>query len=370
MSRNLLEAIAVLTGTIIGAGVLGIPYVVAKAGFLTGAVAIIVLGLALIMLHLYLGEVSLRTKGIHQITGYAKLYLGKWGERLTVVAMLVGIYGALIAYIIGEGVALNAIFGINATVASLLFFAVMAAFVFIGLKVIKGSELWLNLVMILVIGLIIVLSLGKIKATNLADFSFMKLLIPYGVILFAFLGTAAIPELNEILKKERKKLKKAIIIGSLIPLILYFLFALVVVGVGGVKEIATVGLGEMIGQHMVVLGNLFAVVAMATSFLALALALKWVFQYDYRINKHIAWGLTCFIPLAIGLSKVTGFIQVIGIAGAVAGGIEGTLIVLMHRKAKKLGKRKPEYSIKSNMLLTVLLIAMFVGGIVYTFVTL
>ena len=36
MEKRFLEAVAVLIGIVIGAGVLGIPYVVAKAGFLTG----------------------------------------------------------------------------------------------------------------------------------------------------------------------------------------------------------------------------------------------------------------------------------------------------------------------------------------------
>jgi len=367
MTKHFWEAVATLTGTIIGAGVLGIPYVVHKSGFLTGALAIIIIGIALIFLHLYLGEISLRTKGIHQLTGYAELYLGKWGKGLMVVSMLVGIYGALIAYLIGEGAALNAVFGIDTTLASVLFFIVMSILVFIGLKVIKKSELWLNIVMITLILLIIALSLNKVDLTSLNSFSFTKLLVPYGVILFAFLGTAAIPELKEILNKERKKLKNAIILGSMIPLVLYLAFTLVVVGVGGVKEIATVGLGEMVGSYMVILGNIFAVLTMATSFLALALALKWVYQYDYKINKHLAWGLTCFIPLGLALAKIGSFVQVLGIAGSVAGGIAGILIVLMHHKSKRLGQRKPEYSLKTSWMLYSLLTVLFLGGIVYTF---
>ena len=36
MKKEFFEAIALLMGTVIGAGVLGIPYIVYKAGFLTG----------------------------------------------------------------------------------------------------------------------------------------------------------------------------------------------------------------------------------------------------------------------------------------------------------------------------------------------
>ena len=47
-----LEAIGTLIGTIIGAGVLGIPYVIAKAGFLTGLVDLFIIGFAVLILYL------------------------------------------------------------------------------------------------------------------------------------------------------------------------------------------------------------------------------------------------------------------------------------------------------------------------------
>ena len=39
--------------------------------------------------------------------------------------------------------------------------------------------------------------------------------------------------------------------------------------------------------------------------------------------------------------------SMVGVTGAIAGGIDGILIVLAYRKAKKLGDRKPEYVFKS-----------------------
>ena len=67
-----------LIGGIVGAGVLGIPYTIAKAGFLYGFILIVVLGLVFLTINLFLGEVILRTKGNHQLTGYATKYLGSW----------------------------------------------------------------------------------------------------------------------------------------------------------------------------------------------------------------------------------------------------------------------------------------------------
>src|SRR3989338_2637874 len=100
MPKHLLDAVSTLIGFTIGAGILGIPFVVAKAGFLTGLLNILVLGILILILNLYLGEVTLRTKGIHQLTGYARIYLGKIVNFLMTSSFIIFSYGALAAYII------------------------------------------------------------------------------------------------------------------------------------------------------------------------------------------------------------------------------------------------------------------------------
>ena len=362
------EAIAVLIGTIIGAGVLGIPYVIAQSGFLLGTLMIIFLGFAVLMTNLFIGEIVLRTKGTHQLTGYAEKYLGKNGKKLMTITMILGSYGALIAYIIGEGEALAAIFTGPPLLFSLAFFAIMSFILFIGLKMIKRIELLLSLIILLIIIVISLVSLKQINLANLATFNLSKVFLPYGVILFAFLGAAAVPEMRVVLEKKKHLMKKSIILGSIIPLIAYFIFSAITIGVTGINttEIATIGLGEILGQNMILFGNLFAIFAMATSFLTLGLALKWMFHYDYKLNKTIAWALTCIIPLTLFLIGIKSFINTIGFTGAIAGGLEGVLIILMFTKARKKGDREPEYHLNRNLFIAILLGLIYIGGIVYT----
>ncbi len=201
---------------------------------------------------------------------------------------------------------------------------------------------------------------------NLSEFSLSKIFIPYGVILFAFVGAAAVPEMKEVLRRNKKELKKSIIIGSLIPLIMYALFAFAVVGVfgGNVTEVATVGLGLEFGKVIVIFANLFAVFAMTTSFLGLGLALREVYDYDYKLNERLSWVLACFVPLIVFLLGFKSFIKVIGLTGIFAGGLEGILIVLMLWNAKKRSERNPEYSLGFVKLIGIILIIIFVLGII------
>ncbi len=371
ISRNSFGAIATLVGCVIGAGILGIPYVVARAGFITGLIDIILIGIVMIIMHLYLGEVVLRTKGNHQLVGYAEKYLGKTGKNLMWFAMVFVIYGALVAYTIKEGDFLNALFntyfGGSPFTYSLIFFGLMAFLVYFELNVLEKSEMLMVSILLGVIFLLCIFALPHVNINNLSSFDPSSFFLPYGVILFAFLGVVSIPEMKEELKENRAYLKKAIIIGSLIPLIIYVIFAAVVVGVTGINTTdgAILGLGNAIGYNMLVFGTLFGIIAMMSSFLILAFSLKEMFKHDYKIDKFSSWFLTCSVPLVIFLLGVKSFVRTIGVAGSVSGGLMGILIVLMYIKAKKLGSRNPEYSIKKNSIISWILILLFIFGIAY-----
>lgn len=382
---ELSEAVAILVGTIIGAGVLAIPYAIMRAGFLTGALLMVILSIASILVYLYMGEIVLRTKEKYQLSGYAHKYLGSKGRKLMVFSILFGNYGALIAYLIGIGKSFSAIFGMQNVifnlfgislsfdvVFSLLFFIFGSTIVYLGIRGVGKSELYMGCVVIFIILLISIITLFHFNLNNVLLFDFSKIFLPYGVILFALAGAIAVPEMREEMR-NKKQLKKAILIGSLIPILLYFLFSLVVVGACGksTSEIAVVCLSEKFGGVMLWFGNIFAIFAMATSFLTLGLGLKEMYNYDYRIRERISWLLACFIPLIIFFLimlfvKQERFFKTIGISGGIAMTLEGILIVLMFSKAKKLGDRKPEYFIRENKLISFALILIFVLGMIYT----
>jgi len=371
ISRSSFGAIATLVGCIIGAGILGIPYVVAKAGFITGLIDIVLIGIVIIIMHLYLGEIVLRTKGNHQLVGYAEKYLGKTGKNIMWFAMVFVTYGALLAYTIKEGDFFNALFntyfGGSPFTYSLIFLGLMAFLVYFELNVLEKSEILMVLILLGVIFLICLFALPYINVNNLISFNPSSFFLPYGVILFAFLGTVAVPEMKEELKENKAYLKKAIIIGCTIPLIVYALFAFTVVGVTGINttDDAILGLGYTISYEMLVFGTLFGIMTMMSSFLILAFALKKMFGYDYNIDKFSSWFLTCSVPLVIFMLGVKSFIRTVGIAGSVSGGLMGILVVLMYIKAKKLGNRRPEYSIKKSNIMSWILILLFVFGIIY-----
>ncbi|GAI23585.1 unnamed protein product, partial [marine sediment metagenome] len=100
----------------------------------------------------------------------------------------------------------------------------------------------------------------------------------------------------------------------------------------------------------------------ATSFLIIGNYLKNTFFYDYKIPRWGAAFIAFGIPLILFLIGFRQFIGVIGFVGIIYGVIEGILIILIFKKAKTLGDRQPEYSLKVPSALLYFLMIIFILG--------
>jgi tyrosine-specific transport protein len=373
-SKNFFYALSALIGMIIGVGIFGIPYVLAQAGFLIGFFYLIFLCLVVLVVHLSYGEIILRTHQDSRLVGYGEKYLGRLGKVSAMGIVIFQFYGAMLAYIIAGGHFLNIIFGRffggGDFSWALVFFAFGALAILLGLRAVSASEFIMTILLLALAVFFIFKGAPFVSLENLKGFSLMKFFLPYGVIFFSLTGGAAIPELRHILRGEEREIKKAIILGTLIPAVIYLLFALVVVGTTGkgTTEDAISGLVPYLGQNIIFVGAIFGFLAVITSYLMLGLNLRKMFQLDYKLNKLLAWVLVCFVPLIIFLAGFNDFILVIGLIGAVAGGFEGIMTTLIYLKAKKMGDRQPEYSLKLNKVFIFGLIFLFALGVIYQFV--
>ena len=366
MKLKYLEAVSTLVGTIIGAGILGLPYAIEKVGAIPGVVLLIVLGLATLLINLMFAEVILRTKSRHQLAGYALKYLGHEAYWIKLFAVLFGGVGALTIYIIGEGEVLSSLLGHDKFYLSLIFFAFVSLILLGGLKTVKIADLLLVFIFLSIIGTIAVLSGTKIDIANYARFDWPNIFAPYGAILFAMSGPGAIVTLREVLRGEEKKIKSAVIAGTLIPLAIYIVFVLVVIGVTGenTTEVATIGLGNNLSPFIFVFGNLFALFAMTAGFLNNGLILIELLRYDMRLTKYPAWLIVCGLPLLLFLVGSRSFFGTIGIVGSITFGITATALILLFWKARNKGERTPEFSLPKFRIFGYVLIAVFIFGFI------
>ncbi len=365
--RNFLPVAFTLSGTTIGAGILGLPYAFAKSGFFVGLCWLVALGALMLYLNLCLGEVSLRTEGRHHLLGYAEKYLGKNGKRVMFLAIFFEIYSALLAYLIGEGQSLSRLFfGTQnySLIFGIGFWFVLSLFVYGGIRRLKKVEYWGVSFLLVTLVLIFVLLVPNVQASNLISLNWTNIFLPFGIVLFSLLGFTSIPNLREEVSKNKKILKKSIILGTLIPIVAYALFAFVFVGVlgGSIDQVATNSFSGLIGKLLTLLGAL----TMTTAFFVLSFALRDIVDSDLKERKF-AFLIVSMVPLVlyllVSIFNIAGFASVLGIGGAVSGGALGILILLMNIKSKKKSDRKPEYKVPIHWLWIILLSLIFVGGI-------
>lgn len=215
-------------------------------------------------------------------------------------------------------------------------------------------------------------SFPKIKLDNFVLANTQNIFLPYGIILFSLVGWNAVPEIEKILVKK-EKLKKVIFLGIIISIAIYFSFGLTVSGVAGPKTTpdAFQGLIPVLGDKIILLGAIFGLFCVSTSFLILANYLKNTLRFDYQIPRLIASSIACFIPFLLFLIGIREFVFLVVLIGALMGLVEGTIICLVYKKAREKGERKPEYTlnISNNLLYSVIVILVLgtVSQIIYYF---
>lgn len=345
-------ATATLIGTIIGAGFLGIPAAFSSIGFLPGLIMLTLVAILTISINLYVGELVSEVEEVHQMTGFARMFLGKTGEILMFISVLAGITGAIIAYTVATGSILENITGINSGITIVLLTIIMSYFIWRGVEQVSKLELILVSIMVVFLIALSIYTMPSIQQENIAKTDWKNIATPYGVLLFSLLGYSAVPEAEKIVKENKKKLKQSIIFSITVSAILYTIFAFSFVGVFGnnVKDVATESLSGIIG----LVGNLLAVLTMATSYLVLGLVMKDTYVEDLKIGKNRAVLFTILPAFLISFLVKPGFLNVIGLTGALSGGLTGILVCLMILKMKKQ---------KFNLIIY-LLIAIFTLGII------
>jgi len=355
MKDNIL-AFATFSGTIIGVGLFGLPFVASKIGYYPMLFYFGILTIVSILVHQIFGEICLRTNGEHRLPGYAQIYLGKPAKWISIFSTSIGLFGSNLAYIVIGGsflsYLLQPIFGGDPIIYILLFFISGALLTFFGFKSISRTELLGLIIIFFAIIYMFAKSLSHIDIENMLtyDFSLLNLFLPYGVILFSLSGMSIVPEVVERLRLNPKNLKGIFASGIILAAVLYIMFIFLTLGVTGRQTTADAlsGLKELLGNKVMIAGYILGVLATFTSYISSSLTLKKIFSYDINLTPIISWIIAVSVPILLYLLGINDFILIIGFVGAVTMGIDSLTIFLIYLRAIKAGERKPEYELKLN----------------------
>ncbi|MBR9679143.1 MAG: hypothetical protein GON13_02660 [Nanoarchaeota archaeon] len=347
---------------VVGAGMLGLPFVISQAGFWNGVFQIVFLGLMITVLNLFVGEVVLRTKGNHQLVVLAKRYLGVNAKRLMFWAFILSQYGALTAYLVGINSVLVNVFGFYGHLISYLVIGAMFILLLFRLHVIARAESFLSL---LLVGVILLLCMFIVPNSRFENFSIISStpFVGYGVILFGFMGFTIIPEVAREMNDDKKNLAKIIMFSYGVIIFLYVLFSYSFVGVFGssVDSVAT----QSLTGGLLFIGAFMTLLLFVTSFLAIGVVMKDMFMLDMKFKKRVPWFLTLAVPLFAWLVLQPGFIGILSVIGSFSGGVIGCMICLMVIKSREKSNRKPEFVVGGSDFLPYLMMIILIAGMAW-----
>ncbi len=376
MYKNIILPASLLAGTIIGAGVFALPFVFQKAGIVTGLFYLGLFSACFVFIHLMYADLILKTEGgenLHRFPGYAKIYLGNWGFWISILMTIVGMLFVLTVYLILSISFINLIkpIGLDISDASklLIFWLFGSATIFLGIRRMALSEFLITGGIIVIILIIFGYGLSHFgKIISVPAFNLQNILLPYGAVLFALSGRVAIPAVVSYFQKIRwplAEIKKPIILGTLLPALVYLLF---VFGIWGLSEVvsedAVSGLIGQIPQDILTLVGIFGLISLWSSYIIIGLDIKNALKFDLKFPKILAGLTVVILPALLYFWGFQSFLILVSLIGGIFIALEGIFIVLMWLKASKLKAEQIIFK-KLNPLIVYILILIFVAGIIY-----
>ena len=336
MRMNLFfHAVFLLIGTTLGAGVFALPYVFSRSGWLPSLLGIIILGTIMIVLNLFYSLIILRTDGDHQLPGYVKKYLGKKAANLSLWAMLLALNGALLAYVILGGEFLALSLGRLAGNFYRFWFCLLGFWLFWrGFKSLAKINTWLTAVLVLLMIVIPTSLVRFIRPENYILITKTPLFF-WGAALFSLTSFSVIPEIEEVLRRQKYLLRPVVLAGGLLSILLYLVFGFSVWGVTGAVTTVDAFSGLVsFSPALIRWGAAMGLLALFTSFLSLANVVKEIYFRDLKLKQKWARFLA-ILPAGIGIFLPMGnFVGIISFISATGLVISGVLICLIFAKLK------------------------------------
>ena len=350
------EVIFTVVGCGIGSGCLGTAYSARLAGFPVIAFWLIVSGILTLFSMYYVAETALRTKKLVQLPGLAERYVGKVGKVLIFLAVAINSISCLIAYFNGSGDILNQLIGVPKWAGTLMFLIPAAVVTWCGLKAVGMAGKYLSTLMCV---LVVILTIASLVSKN-AEMSRLFVsnwtyAIPvFNVAAFSYIGQYLVPDLARGLSHDPKKLAPSLLIGQVLVAVLLILVPLgcfVINPADQITQVATIAWGQAIGLWAFFTANIFALIAMFTSFCPITQTLVsnivdfFRFKSDSDVKTRLPiMAIVIAIPLVLTLGGWVGFVDAIYFSGTFAAAIMAILPIFMVNKARKTGDIEPEWN--------------------------
>jgi len=333
--RHLLGGTLLIAGTSIGVGMLGLPIATAAGGFIPSLIVYLICWFFMICIARLILEACIWMPKDANLISICRELLGRKGEVACWILYLFLFYCLMIAHIAAGGGIFSQLFGTEVPhwIAAFVFTAVFAPIVYLGTRTVDGVNIGLMIGLIITYLLFVIFAVSQVDLDFLARRHWSAIWMSMPVVLTAFGFQNIIPTIYNYMERDHRKVRKAIWIGTSIPLILYIIWQFLVLGIVPLEGVNGLLTAMQKGQSAITplqaaLGNntvsavaaVFSFFAVSTSFVGISIAffdfwadgLKW----EKKGQKRTALlALVFAIPLLFVLIDPSIFFKALDLAG-------------------------------------------------------
>lgn len=391
MKNKFLGSTLIVAGTTIGGGMLAMPIISAAVGFKVIVLVLTAIWLVMCYTALLFLEVYQYTSIKEGFNTISEKYLGRWASITTAVCMMALMYALLAAYMSGGGDVLTELLSqwlnrsIPPELGILLFALIFGSIVSLGTRLVDIFNKWVFTIKLIFLTIVLVLLVSKVQQVNLLSLPVNQasILLVLPVVFTSFGFHVNIPSIVDYMDGDQRKLKRIFIIGSAIPLVIYLLWQLMVLGsieqhafITILKDQSSIqglltAIKKMVHLPIVSISfNVFASSALVTSFLGVSLGLfayitDLAKQHKNLSKRSIVSLLTFAPPVIFALFYPKGFVLALGYAAIPLAFLVIILPAMLIKKIYYLEKLKMTWrkkvSLSAIVLLGFLLILLQVG---------
>lgn len=341
MNLKFIGGILIIVGTCIGGGILALPVGTSPDGFLLSTLVLLCVWVLMVVGALYVLEMTQWFPPGANIISISHAALGKWGEVVAWIVYMFLCYALISAYIAGGGDIIRYFFHlagikIAGSITGVIFVLFLGGAVYKGVKSIDLINRGLMICKFAALFTIIFLIAPHVETQNLFSGNPRYVASAISITITSFGFSLVVPSLYDYFKGNLKKMKRIIYVGSIIPLVCYILWMLVIMGSlpstgeNGLLSILKSGdatSGLMIGiekflevKSITAISRFFISVCVLTSFLGVSLALSDFFVDACKLKKDrpgriMKCMLTFIPPLAIVIFYPKIFVIALSYAG-------------------------------------------------------
>lgn len=383
--NHYIGGILLVAGTAIGAGMLALPISTAVMGFWPSILLFVVCWLCMLATAFFILDVNLSMKGEPNLVSMAGRTLGVWGRLICWVFYLLLFYSLIAAYIAGSsGLFVSGIRALTGWTlpgwaGPFMLPVIFGVFIYMGIEQVdminRALMIGLFVSYILLAGFVPThVNIELLERMNWKPFAY-----GFPVAITSFGYHIIIPTLSTYMNHDRKQLKKVLLIGSCLPLVVYIFWQFLVLGVVPVE--GQFGLIEALKKGMPSTAPLshyipslwlargaqyFSFFAISTSFLGVSMSMRDFLRDGFKLKESwkgrlLTLVLTFTPPVFFVMTYKRGFIVALEYAGVCVAVLLWLLPALM---AFNLKAPKFYRSCKAKILLVIIIIgAFFIIGI-------